>query len=141
MFSVNLLVKFYIVIDSIGWLSGRDVVLSERWVEVSKRIIDQLKTFEDTKDKDRLELVRSLRFVMSVLQRSLVGWMQWVNNPDVMSMFSQKDLEDMTKELAKFTHSFVQYDLEMTELGAKKGLKASKKPSRQRDGRSERFYV
>ena len=141
MFSVNLLVKFYIVIDSIGWLSGRDVVLSERWVEVSKRIIDQLKTFEVTKDKDRLELVRSLRFVMSVLQRSLVGWMQWVNNPDVMSMFSQKDLEDMTKELAKFTRSFVKYDLEMTELGAKKGLKASKKPSRQRDGRSERFYV
>lgn len=120
---------------------GRDVVLSDRWVEVSKRILDQLKALEDTKDKDRLELVRSLRFVMSAMQRSLVGWMQWVGNPDVMSMFSQKDLEDMTKELSKFTHSFVQYDLKMTEFGAKKGLKAHKKASKQREGRSERFYV
>lgn len=120
---------------------GRDVVLSERWVEVSKRILDQLKSLEDTKDKDRLDLVRSLRFVMSVLQRSLVGWMQWVNNPDIMSIFSQKDLEKMTKELSAFTYSFVKYDLEMTELGAKKGLKAPKKVSKQREARTERFYV
>jgi hypothetical protein len=122
-------------------LAGRDVVLSERWAEVSKRILDQLKSLEDTKDKDRLELVRSLRFVMSVMQRSLVGWMQWVNNPDIMSIFSQKDLEKMTKELSSFTYSFVKYDLEMTKLGAKKGLKAPKKVSKQREARTERFYV
>ena len=135
------MVKFYIVIASIGCLTGRDVVLSERWVEVSKKIIDQLKNLEDTTDKDRLELVRSLRFVLSVLQRSLVGWMQWVNNPDIMSIFSQEDLQKMTKELSEFTRSFLKYDLEMTKLGAEKGLKAPKRVSKKREAETERFYV
>ena len=134
-------VKFYIANPSIGCLSGRDVVLSERWVEVSKRILDQLKALEDAKDKDRLELVRSLRFVMSALQRSLVGWMQLITNPDIMSNFSQEDLRNMTKELSTFTYSFVEYDLKMTTLGTKKGLKSSKKVNKKRDARTERFYV
>ena len=116
--------------------------MSERWIRVSERIIDQLKSLEDTKDKDRLELVRALRFVLSVLQRSLIGWTQWVSNPDIMTIFSQEDLEKMTKTLSEFTRSFVEYDLKMTSLGAKKGLKAPKKVAKkQTDERTERFYV
>ncbi len=116
--------------------------MSERWIQVSERIIEQLNRLEDVEDKDRLELVRSLRFVLGVLQRSLLGWTQWVNNPDVMTIFSQKDLEKMTKKLAEFTRSFVKYDLEMTSLGVKKGLKASKKvEKKKRAERTERFYV
>ena len=53
--------------------------MSERWIQVSEKILEQLKRLDDTKDKDRLELVRSLRFVLSVLQRSLIGWTQWIN--------------------------------------------------------------
>jgi len=116
--------------------------LSERWIQVSEKILEQLKRLEDTKDKDRLELVRSLRFVLSVLQRSLIGWTQWVNNPDIMTIFSQKDLETMTEKLSEFTRSFVKYDLEMTSLGAKKGLKSPKKVTeKKKEERTERFYV
>ena len=115
--------------------------MSERWIQVSEKILEQLKRLEDTKDKDRLELVRSLRFVLSVLQRSLLGWTQWVNNPDIMTIFSQKDLETMTEKLSEFTRSFVKYDLEMTSLGAKKGLKSPKKVTKKKEERTERFYV
>ena len=116
--------------------------MSEGWIRVSERIIEQLKRLEDTKDKDRLEMVRSLRFVLSVLQRSLIGWTQWVSNPDIMTIFSQEDLENMTKTLSEFTRSFVEYDLKMTSLGAKKGLKAPKKVSKKKqEDRTERFYV
>jgi hypothetical protein len=116
--------------------------LSERWIRVSEKILEQLKRLEDTKDKDRLELVRSLRFVLSVLQRSLIGWTQWVNNPDIMTIFSQKDLETMTEKLSEFTRSFVKYDLEMTSLGVKKGLKSPKKVTeKKKEERTERFYV
>lgn len=115
--------------------------MSERWIQVSEKILEQLKRLEDTKDKDRLELVRSLRFVLSVLQRSLIGWTQWVNNPDIMTIFSQKDLETMTEKLSEFTRSFVKYDLEMTSLGVKKGLKAPKKATKKKEERTERFYV
>jgi hypothetical protein len=79
--------------------------MSENWVKISERIIYQLKQLEDTEGKDRLEMVRSLQFVLKVMQRSLVGWMQWVNNPDIMSIFSQNDLENMPKELSLFSQS------------------------------------
>jgi hypothetical protein len=116
--------------------------LSESWIKVSERLLDQLKRIENTKGKDRLELVRSLRFVLNVLQRSMIGWTQWVNNPDIMSIFSQNDLENMTGKLSKFTRSFIQYDLEMTSLGVKKGLKSSKKiTEKKKDQRTDRFYV
>ena len=116
--------------------------MSERWIQVSEKIIEQLSRLENVKDKDRLELVRSLRFILGVLQRSLVGWTQWVNNPDIMTIFSQNDLENMTKKLAEYTRSFVEYDLEMTKLGAKKGLSTPKKVSKKKkEERTERFYV
>ena len=116
--------------------------MSEGWIRVSERILNQLKHLEDTKDKDRLELVRSLRFVLSVLQRSLIGWTQWVGNPEIMTIFSQDDLEKMIKTLSEFTRSFVEYDLEMTSLGVKKGLKAPKKVAKKnKEERTEKFYV
>lgn len=117
------------------------VALSERWIEVSEKILEQLKLLDETKEKDRLELVRSLRYILSILQRSLFGWTQWVNNPDIMSIFSQKDLEKMTKRLSEFSKSFLEYDLEMTALGVKKGLKAPKKPKNKREENADRFYV
>jgi len=118
------------------------VILSESWIKVSERILNQLKSIENTKGKDRLELVRSLRFVLNVLQRSMIGWTQWVNNPDIMTIFSQNDLEAMTERLSEFSRSFIKYDLDMTSLGVKKGLKALKKvPNKKRDERIERFYV
>jgi hypothetical protein len=112
--------------------------LSERWIQVSEKILEQLKRLGDTTDKDRLELVRSLRFVLSTLQRSLLGWTQWVNNPDIMTNFSQKDLETMTEKLSEFTRSFVEYDVEATKLGAKKGLKLGKEVKKKR---GEQFVV
>ncbi len=115
--------------------------MSEHWIEVSEKILEQLKLIEQTKEKDRLELVRSLRYMLSVLQRSLFGWVQWVNNPDIMSIFSQKDLEKMTKRLSEFSKSFLEYDLEMTNLGVKKGLKAPKKIKKKREESADRFYV
>jgi hypothetical protein len=114
--------------------------LSERWVDVSKKILDQIGRLEKTKDRDRLELVRSLHFLLNALQRSLLGWMQWVTNPDIMTRFAQDDLEKMNKRIAEFTRSFIEYDLEATKSGAQKGLKAKKKVKKKEE-RDEVFYV
>ena len=115
--------------------------MSEGWFRVSERLLNQLKHLEKTKGKDRLELVRSLRFALGVLQRSLIGWTQWVNNPDIMTRFSQEDLEKMTEKLSEFTRSFIKYDLDVTSLGAQKGLKTHKKVLKKQEERTERFYV
>ena len=116
--------------------------MGEEWKRVSERIIEELKQIGSTKGKDRLEMVRSMRFVLGVLQRSLVGWAHWVGNPDIMTMFSEEDLKNMTKTLAEFTRSFIEYDLKMTSLGAEKGLKAQKKVTKKpKVDRTDRFYV
>ena len=116
--------------------------MSERWIQTSEKILDQIKRFEEAKGKDRLELVRSMSFMLNVLQRSLLGWMQWVNSPDIMTRFTQKDLEKMNKKLSEFTRSFIEYDLEATKLGAQRGLKARKKlKKKKKEERPETFYV
>ena len=115
--------------------------MSERWIEISEKILEQLINLEISEDKDRLELVRSLRYILSVMQRSLFGWTQWINNPDIMSIFSQDDLKKMTKRLSEFCKSFVEYDLEVTNLGVKKGLTTPKKIKKRSEERADRFYV
>ena len=67
--------------------------------------------------------------------------MQWVNNPDVMTRFTQEDLKKMNKQLADFTHSFIEYDLDATRLGGQRGLKAKKRVREKKEGRAEVFYV
>ncbi len=118
--------------------------LSERWTQISESLLDQIKGLEKVEGKDRLELVSSLRFILGALHRSLLGWMQWVNNPDIMTRFTQEDLEKMNKSLSEFVWSFIEYDLEATKLGAEKGLAARERPDRkrkERDERTEDFYV
>lgn len=115
--------------------------MSERWVKVSEKVLDQLKRMKETKERDRLELVRSMGFVLRALEMSVVGWMQWVNNPDIMTKFTQKDLEKMNKRLSKFTHDFIKYDVEATKLGTQIGLKAIKKVSRKKKAKPAAHYV
>jgi len=115
--------------------------LSEKWIQVSEKILDQIKRLKEAKKKDRLELVGAIHFVLNALNRSLWGWMQWVNNPDVMTRFTQEDLEGMNKRLSEFTRSFMEYDLEATKLGARRGLKAIKKVKKKKEGKPEVSYV
>jgi len=117
------------------------IPLSEMWVQSSEKILDQIKRLEKVEGKDRLELVRSMGFVLRALEMSLVGWMQWVNNPDIMTKFTQKDLEKMNKRLSELARSFIEYDIEATKSGIQVGLKAIKKVKKEKKPRRETRYV
>ncbi|MFQ6081538.1 MAG: DUF2153 family protein [Candidatus Bathyarchaeia archaeon] len=88
--------------------------MSGSWVRGCKRILDQIKKLEDVKGRDRLDMVRTIRFTLYALQRSVSGWMEWINNPDIMAGFSLEELEEISKNLSKLTKSFIEYDLEIT---------------------------
>lgn len=118
-----------------------DEFLSERWVKVSEKVLDQLRQMKEPKEKDRLELVRSMRFVLRALEMSVVGWMQWINNPDIMTKFAKGDLEKMNRKLSKFTQDFIKYDIEATKLGTQVGLKAIKKVTRKKGAKPKPQYV
>ena len=93
----------------------------EHWITECKMIIDQIKQFEDTEGQDRLDMVRTIRFIIYALQRSVSGWTEWINNPDIMAGFSIEGLKEITVNLAKLTQTFIEYDSKIT-LDAKKSL-------------------
>ena len=95
---------------------------------------------ERAEEKDRLEYVRSIRFMLGALQRSILGWMQWINNPDIMTRFTQEELSEMNKKIAEFTRAFIEYDLEITKKGAEKGLEAARRARGRARGR-EIIYI
>jgi len=84
-----------------------------------------------------------MRFSLYALHRSLIGWMNWVNNPDIMAAFEKNELDEMNKRIMEFTENFIKYDIEVTEMGSRKNLGA-KRPTHEPSARrslEEIFYV
>ncbi|MEM2915039.1 MAG: DUF2153 family protein [Candidatus Bathyarchaeia archaeon] len=94
--------------------------MNENWIETSEKVLEQIRKFSQKKEKDRLDLVQSMRFTLFALNRSLLGWMSWVNNPDIMASFKLEDLEEMNRKLTEFVEEFIKYDMEATRQGARK---------------------
>ena len=111
--------------------------MSEGWIKSSEKVLDWIKRFEAVEGKDRLELVRSIHFMLGALQRSLFGWTKWVNDPEIMVQFTQEELVEMNKNLAKFLHSFIEYDLEATKLENEKEFKVKRKRAKRKERKIE----
>ena len=96
--------------------------MSQGWIETCQRILEQIQRMSQKKEKDRLDLIQSMRFSLYALHRSILGWLNWVNNPDIMVTFSQDELEEMNKKLTEFITEFIKYDIEVTKKGASKSM-------------------
>ena len=119
--------------------------MSEGWVDTCEKILGQMEKFSQKKDKDRLALVQSMRFSLYALHRSILGWLNWVNNPDIMASFKQEELDGMNKMLTNFVEDFLKYDVQVTEKGAGKTA-AARKARRETEERARRspedlFYI
>jgi hypothetical protein len=99
----------------------------------------QIKEMENIEDRDRLELVRQMRFVLGALAQSLSGWTQWMNNPDIVSKFNQDELREMNKTLSDFVKSFIEYDIRITNEGIQKGIQERRNTQKRSSQRV--FYV
>jgi len=124
----------------LGW-----EILSEGWIQSSERALEQIRRLLERKDMDRLELVQSMRFILMALHRSLLGWMNWINNPDIMVSFNREELAEMNRRLAEFVQEFIKYDIEVTRQGARKSgvvIEAREEAEeRARRGAGETFYI
>jgi hypothetical protein len=99
-------------------------ILSARWLRRCEKMLDRIRELEEVEGKDRLDLVRSMHFALYALHGSLKGWMRWVNNSNIMTKFTKEELEDVDRELSELTHTFLVYDLEVTEKEAETARKA-----------------
>ncbi|MCD6529717.1 DUF2153 family protein [Candidatus Bathyarchaeota archaeon] len=111
--------------------------MGEKWIEGSERILEQIRRIEEAEDRDRLDCVRDIRFLLGALNRSLIGWIQWVSNPDVMARFTREELDSIARRISEFTRLFIEYDIEATKAGIEKSLEAG----RRTEGREEGFYI
>ena len=97
--------------------------MAGKWVQNCERILNEIRKSTKVKGQDRLDMVRLIRFTLFALQRSVTGWIEWANNPDVMAKFSLEELKDINKTLAELVCAFVEYDAKITgqtEMGFRK---------------------
>lgn len=117
-------------------------LMEGRWVNDCQRILDEIKTSTKVEGHDRLDMVRSIRFTILALQRSVTGWMQWADNPDIMAQFSLDELADINKKLSDLVCAFVDYDAKITGSQEKKIEKKIRKETlKSPEKTNDIFYV
>ena len=102
----------------------------------------EIKSSKKNEGQDRLDMVRTIRFTILALQRSVTGWMQWADNPDVMAQFSLDELMEINKNLADLVCAFVDYDAKITGSQEKKIEKQIRKETIKKPQKpTDMFYV
>ncbi|KON31090.1 hypothetical protein AC482_01890 [miscellaneous Crenarchaeota group-15 archaeon DG-45] len=111
--------------------------MGERWIQECAEHLKQIKEALVAEDPDRLDLVKAMHTALLALNHSVWGWLQYVNNPDIMGKFDRGELDEISGFLNKFAEDFIEYDIKVTKDGMKKGLSEV----RQREQDQQLFYV
>lgn len=109
-----------------------------RWIDESRELLKALDEAASKKGEDRLELVNSMILALIAINRSIGGWMSWMQSLDFMSRFSEDELREMKQEFIKEARGFVEYD---TEVSIKHKDKESEIREEERDGPSTGIIV
>lgn len=100
--------------------------MGEQWIEECNEYLRRIRESTATEAPDRLEVVRSMHTALLAINHSTLGWLQYVNNPDVMSMFDLPELEEIQLTLNKFAEAYILNDIEVTKKGMRKGMNMNK---------------
>lgn len=111
--------------------------MGERWIQECDEFLRRIRDSPTAEAPDRLELVRSTHTALLAINHSTLGWLQYVNNPDIMSLFDLEELKEIRHTLNEFAEAYVMNDIEVTKKGMKKGNNVAK----QDEDTSQPFYV
>ena len=112
-----------------------------KWVNDCQRILNEIKNSAKVEGSDRLDMMRTIRFTILALQRSVTGWMQWADNPDIMAQFSLDELTEINTNLADLVCAFVDYDAKITGTQERKIEKKMQKETIKSQDTQDMFYV
>lgn len=101
----------------------------KEYIEEVKLLIRELKKKEI---KDRMDAHASLSEILVQLQSSILGWAKWIQDPRIMSRFSEEELKTFFEEMRKISIEFLELDIKATNKMLKKGKKKSKKKTKER---------
>lgn len=111
--------------------------MGERWIQECTEHLKQIREAVTSETPDRLDLVKSMHVALLALNHSVWGWLQYVNNPDVMGTFTHEELNEINGFLNKFAEEFIEYDIKVTKAGMKKRFSEIK----QREQSTQPFYI
>jgi hypothetical protein len=111
--------------------------MGEQWVNECKQYLVQVQESMSDENPDRLALVKSMHRTLFAINHSILGWFQYVNNPDIMTKFNRDELHEISDTLAKFAEALIEHDIEVTQTGMKRGLEEGKSEEERRHS----FYV
>ena len=115
--------------------------MSDRWVEESEQLLKRMKALSAKEERDRLEVVGSMLFILDVMERSLNGWRQWIRNLSLMSQFTLEELVEIQRSLEKQIQPFIEYDIEASKKWMKKFAKIQVVPRRMREEEGRNMSV
>lgn len=121
----------------VGPRDGAVEKMGERWIRECNSFLEQIRESMVMDSPDRLALVRSMHRALFAINHSILGWIQYVNNPDIMSRFTREELNEISESLNKFAEAFIEHDIEVTKRGIEKGLGEAKEEDEER----QPFYV
>ncbi|MCS7116799.1 MAG: DUF2153 family protein [Nitrososphaerota archaeon] len=85
---------------------------------------DWIKSREEAKErisklspKDRLDYISACFECINAIGRSNLGWLQWLSNPSLMSMFDEGTLKEFFEKLKSFALAYIDFDIEATKKG------------------------
>jgi hypothetical protein len=89
--------------------------LSEEWVTHIEHALAILGELKAKKKSDRLEVIKDLYLVLSMLDRSVKGWQSWIHNLSFMAEFTEDELNEIEGGLIDHTQDFLRFDLDVTK--------------------------
>ena len=111
--------------------------MGEQWIKECREYLAQVRESMSGETPNRLPLVKHMHRALFAINHSILGWRQYVNNPDIMSMFDRDELNEISDNLNKFAEAFIVHDIEVTQKGLQKGLGSGKREDEER----QPFYV
>ena len=111
--------------------------MGERWIQECTEYLKQIRGALAAEESDRLDLVRTMHGTLLALNHSVLGWLQYVNNPGIMGEFTRDELSEINDNMNKFADEFIEYDIKVTKAGMAKGLSEMKRERQ----RQQPFYV
>ena len=111
--------------------------LGERWIDECNEFLRRMRGSMEVEDPDRLEMVRSMHVALAAINHSTLGWLQYVNDPDVMSLFDLEELTEIRRALNEIAEAYVENDIEVTRKGMRRGTITVKRD----EAAAQPFYV
>lgn len=87
--------------------------MSDEWVARAEHALKALEALKAKKKRDRLEMIKNLFLILSILNRSVSGWRNWIQNLSFMARFTEEELNEFKDVLTERTIDFLRYDIEV----------------------------